>query len=133
MLDTARMGLFGSVVFTASLALTGQSEAQTCAEQLSELADLIEANAQQDVDRNAGKANDPLVVTMADGKTVDLRNDAPVARPFESWLGDPMKRKEVGGWIAKAHSAAEAEADDDCMSEIIRIQDWFDKTADPSG
>ena len=133
MLDTARMGLFGSVVFTASLALAGQSEAQTCAEQLSELADLIEANAQQDVDRNAGKANDPLVVTMADGKTVDLSNDAPVARPFENWFGDPIKRKEVDGRIAKARSLAEAEADDGCMSEIIRIQDWFDKTADPSG
>jgi hypothetical protein len=113
----------------SSISIAGQGMAATCMDQIDEIAELTGIDLKADPEAKPEDANNPLVVTMADGSQVDLRGDAPVAKPFENWFGDPIKRKELEGRIVKARLQADLDATEGCLDGISRIENWFKENA----
>ncbi len=120
-----------SACLLASPAMTGTgSAAGTCADEVRSLTEIMDTtNAKRaELERESVADNgNPLIVTMADGSTVDLRNDAPAARPYENWFGESIKVKDVEVRIVEVRTMAEEQSDDACLSDLEKIQAWFDE------
>ncbi len=123
---TGRPLIVSAAGLLVSALSVGQGAAQTCTQQVRDLVEMLDSSKTAvEGQRSDAKVEDksPLIVTMADGTEVDLRDDAPVARPFENWFGDPIKRKEMEGRIVEAQSLAEAEKDESCIVEIGKLRE----------
>jgi hypothetical protein len=58
---------------------------------------------------------------------VDLRGDAPAAKPFENWFGENIKSKDIEVRIVNARTLAEEQSDDACLNDLETIQRRFDR------
>lgn len=124
--------LFASACLFLSPALAGLSvAAENCSDEVGYLTEFMDtANAKKGelATQPADNGDHPLILTMADGSTVDMRGEAEAARPFESWFGDTVKTKEIEGRIVKARTLAEENADQACLTDLEKIQKWFEET-----
>lgn len=129
--------VLASACLLVSPAMVGSgSAAETCVDEvrfLTEFMDTANAKKNEVPAESAGESDHPLVLTMADGSTVDMRGETEPARPFESWFGDTIKSKEIEGRIVKAKTLGEENADAACLTNLEKIQIWFEETRNASG
>lgn len=108
--------LLTALILTAPLMIgsaSAQATSEACLEHIASLtASVGEAEAQRVAMREdviAAAHKHPLIVTMSDGRIVNLAGEAPLSEPFESWFvnEDVIAEKQDAQRQAEGMAAAE--------------------------